>query len=293
MRLVEYGYKPDGSKELPAEYLVRVSSLRNQATVVSPIQEDIQLNVESHWVPLLPHSLLTNANMLVQALTGGRRSFITKATSRRIWVGSSPMKLRLKMRFEAVEDPATEVVYPLYYLSVMALPSQSLKEAPTTEQAAKSGSIGETLGKRLEVLPEAAAKAATLGGVVPLLCPPGPSPFTLAGVLNLRAASSVLPNVVVEGRSIFDHLEGGDKIMVELGKFITFFNVIIKTVDSVVPIKFNFRGLPISATVNVVFETYEMMTVEDFTGCFDVAGNVTEITPGSGVYSPGPPTGGF
>jgi len=287
--LDEYGYKPDG-RELPPEYLVRVTSLRNRVTIKSPLQEDIHLKVNSQWVPLLPHNLLTTANLLVQATTLGRRSFITKATTRRIWTGSSPMRLSLKMRFEAVEDEIKEVAFPLYYLSAMALPSQrnlTEKEMNASVNGSLGLKIGGLIGKGLKKLSEKAEDIATLGGIIPLLCPPGPSPFSTQNILDLRAASSVLPTVVVEaGTSIFDSLVGGDKIMIELGDFITFYNVIIQEVNSTVPIKFAPSGWPISATVNVGFETYEMMTVEDLRNCFDKKTSDWEITAGQIGYDP-------
>ena len=287
--LDEYGYKPDG-RELPPEYLVRVTSLRNRVTIKSPLQEDIHLKVNSQWVPLLPHNLLTTANLLVQATTLGRRSFITKATTRRIWTGSSPMRLSLKMRFEAVEDEIKEVAFPLYYLSAMALPSQrnlTEKEMNASVNGSLGLKIGGLIGKGLKKLSEKAEDIATLGGIIPLLCPPGPSPFSTQTILDLRAASSVLPTVVVEaGTSIFDSLVGGDKIMIELGDFITFYNVIIQEVNSTVPIKFAPSGWPISATVNVGFETYEMMTVEDLRNCFDKKTSDWEITAGQIGYDP-------
>jgi hypothetical protein len=99
---------------------------------------------------------------------------------------------------------------------------------------------------------------------LPFLGPPGPTPFTTEGVLNLQRASSELGDTtgIVEG------LKGGDKIMVELGRFLTFYNVIVREVTATVPIKFDQHGSPVSATVLVIFETYEMMTVEGLSDAY-------------------------
>lgn len=262
MAFIEYGYKADG-KALPLEYLVKVTSVRNQATVVSPLQDDIMLGVRSFWSPFLPTSLLRTGNIAVQAATGGRRALVTKATSRRIWTGSSPMRLKLKMRFEAVENSLKEVVEPIRLLCAMALPS----EPSSGEENVPSEAKGLLAGITTE-LSKTAENVATVGGLVPLLRPPGPSPFALQGVLDLRAGSSMLPSAVIEGLSIFDAIRGGDKIMIELGNFVTFYNVIITEVNNHVPIKFDPNGNPISATISVNFETYEMMTTQDLFNSF-------------------------
>jgi hypothetical protein len=75
-------------------------------------------------------------------------------------------------------------------------------------------------------------------------------------------------------------LKGGDKIMVELGRFVTFFNVIVREVSATVPIKFDPLGNPVSATVNMVFETYEMMTVEGLSDAYRKTAASTNDTGG-------------
>lgn len=241
--LSEFGYvTPDGNP-IPPEYLVRISSLRNKVTVIAPLQEDIRIHVESRWEPLVSTSLLAKGNLVVQALSGGRRGLITKATSRRVWSGSSPMVLSLKLKFEAVESPFREVTEPCRLLESMALPSE-----PSAVDF--SGGLTDDLKNAVSA--------------VPLLGPPGPSPFTLEGILNLNKKTSD-----INLSSTLADLKGGDKIMVELGRFITFYNVIIREVSSSVPIRFDPNGDPVGAQVNVIFETYEMMTVESLSKAFE------------------------
>ena len=232
MALREYGYVPDG-KRIPDAYLVRISSLRNAATITSPLQEDINLKLESHWSSLLPTGLLQQADKAAQLFTGGKVSLITKATSRRVWTGSSPLILSLKLRFEAIFDPYNEVVNPIRILSAMALP----KETNLQKEGLVSGAINE----------------------LPFLGPPGPSPFLTEGVLTKSGNKAT---------TFLDSLQGGDNIQIELGRFLTFYDVIIKSVSPTIPIKFDSFGNPVSAIVNIVFETYEMLTAESFGDSF-------------------------
>lgn len=240
--LTEYGHVPDGDP-IPVEYLARVTSIRNAATVIAPLQEDILLRVESHWEPLVPASLLATGNILLQASSQGRKSLVTKATSRRVWSGTSPMVLSLRLRFEATADPFKEVAEPCRILQSLALPSEPREGKTNRSEVSKHQTIQDVAGALSKL---------------PILGPPGPTPFTTEGVLNLQRPSNELGDTtgVVEG------LKGGDKIMVELGRFVTFYNVIVREVSASVPIKFDQHGNPVSATVSLVFETYEMMTVE-------------------------------
>jgi len=243
--LQEYGYVPDGNA-LPLEYLVRVTSIRNQATVVCPLQEDLMLSVDSSWVPLVPVSLLSNVNTLVQAGTFGRKSVVTRATSRRIWTGTSPMSISLRMRFEAVQDTFKEVLEPCRILMSMALPSGP-KETQGTSSS-KFDSVQDLAGAL---------------DIVPFLSPPGPTPFSLEGILNLKG--SRLEKI----GSYLEEAKGGDLIMIEVGRYVSFFNVIIRSVSCITPVKFDNLGNPISASLNMVFETYEMMTVEALAEVFN------------------------
>jgi hypothetical protein len=258
--LAEYGYKPDG-RPVPIEYLARVTSIRNAATVIAPLQEDILLRVESRWEPLVPTSLLATGNILLQAATKGRKSLVTKATSRRIWSGTSPMTLSLRMHFEATENPFTEVAEPCRLLQSIALPSEPREGKTNRSEISKHQTIQDVSGALSKI---------------PILGPPGPTPFTTEGILNLQRPSNELGDTT----SIVEGLKGGDKIMVELGRFVTFFNVIVREVSATVPIKFDPLGNPVSATVNMVFETYEMMTVEGLSDAYRKTAASTNDTGG-------------
>jgi hypothetical protein len=146
-----------------------------------------------------------------------------------MWKGSSPMRLSLLMRFEAVIDPLLEVLQPLRILGSLTLPVET---------------------------------SSTTGSALPFLGPPGPSPFQLQLQKSVRSAK------LKEVASVVNSFQGGDQIQIEIGEFLTFFNVIVREVALAVPIKFDISGNPMSATVNVLFETYEMMTAESFRSSF-------------------------
>lgn len=78
------------------------------------------------------------------------------------------------------------------------------------------------------------------------LIPPGPSPFLLGTEENSQKES--------------------DLIAVYVGKFLGFTNVIMKSVEVIFDSRIGQDGLPKSAVVNVVFETYEIVTKNRLVG---------------------------
>jgi hypothetical protein len=241
--LVEYGYQADG-EGVPPEYLVRISSIRNRCTVVGVLQEDIQTRVESVWEPFINTSMLTTGNMLVQALTGSRSSLVSKATSRRLWQGSTPMVISLKLKFEAVNNTFTEVVEPCRLLQCMALPSEPANYRGVDLQGVWN--IGTSI-----LSGEGLTKALSQ---IPFLIPPGPTPFTTEGILSANKRTM--------GKIDMEDSTGGDKIFIEIGRFLSFWSVIVKEVPIVHHLKFDSGGNPISAEAQMIFESYEMMTCQ-------------------------------
>lgn len=239
----EYGYiNPDG-KALPQDYLVRVTSLRNEASVISPIQEPLRMKSTSKWDAFIPTSAL--GNQALQAATG--RALLTQAMSRRIWSGSSPLILSLHLQFQAIKDSFMEVTEPVRCLQSMALPSDPSRGqgVQTKKFPAVAMSGGKGIVKAVKGLP--------------LLIPPGPTPFQLNGMLDIG-----------KGIDAFVAKWGGngDLIIIEWGRLLTFNNVIIQEVSPVIYNMFDPSGNPIKATVDVVFETYEMQTVESLEKAF-------------------------
>ena len=238
----------DGDK-IPLEYLVRITSYRLGSTVIAPIQEDVVLGVESQWDPVVPTSILRSANVLIQA--AGKvlgepelRSAITSATTRRIWSGTSPISVSLRLKFEAVEDAYNEVVEPCRLLQTMAIPSDP-NFGGGTEFDMKEADYHSVTGIKKII------------SNFPALQPPGPSPFELQGIM-----SGGINYLNKSHSDILGGLAGGDFIIIELGTFLTFWNVVIREDSVTYKTKFDRFGYPISAEAVIRFETYEMPTKE-------------------------------
>lgn len=244
---------PDGTI-VPQEYLITVTSIRNHCSIVAPMQEPIRMEVESRWDPFIPSSILNEGNVIAQAVTQGKKSLITRASSRRIWQGSSPIRLNLKLKFQAINDAVREVVEPVRLLQAIAL--------PWSPKGDKGGS-GEKLmdvishGEKGELI-AAANSFVEFVDSFPLLSPPGPSPFTIEGILDLGTN-----NRRAKENQIREDSSGGDIIVIEVGRFLTFYNVIVSKVSSEVPIMMTVDGDPVSASVDITFETYEMITTDE------------------------------
>jgi len=240
---------PDGAK-VPEEYLVTVSSIRNKCSVISILQDPIQMNIASKWEPFIPTTLLNKGNLAAQLVSLGHRSLITKASSRRVWMGTTPISLSLNMKFESISDSSKEVTEAFKTLQQICCPSDpsggqgiSVFDMANALSSLNPGKIKEALSK------------------APTLIPPGPSPFTMEGVLNLRSAGNLGGGIGINATE--ERIDGGDVIIIEIGRFLTFYNVIVNDVKVTVPPKMAISGDPISASVNITFETYEMITREE------------------------------
>lgn len=227
------GFSQDGDKINPA-YLVRIKDYRQRMIVIGILQENIVMRNESQWEPYIPTSISDIADSVVQAASGGTRSLVTKATQRRKWKGTTPIEISMNLKFESVDNTYRNVVQPCNVLQSLALPSQ--------------GAAAEELRTWSDV------KQA-----LPFLAPPGPSPFTWEGVLNISSPESKKRRE----NEIIQSLRGGDLIVINIGRFLTFYNVILKTPIVEFHNKFDENCDPIAANVSLTFETYEISTVED------------------------------
>lgn len=236
------GWVHPDSSPLPEEYLIKITSsgLNPPTMVVAMMQEKVGFQVTSDWEPFIPIGGLTQmANAATQLATG--KSLVSRFTSRRIWKGTSPVKISLGLKFESVENTYTDVVAPVLALMQMALPFS---------------------GDRIRI-----------GNVsLPLLAPPGPDPFRLSGSGEIQkvvrkagtGTAKVLTQAGVRGKEA-----GGDWIDVQIGKYLKFSSVIIQSVSPVFDTRLSADGgYPISAEVNVNIETYEIMTKEALADSF-------------------------
>lgn len=218
---IEYsGYTPDITGPVPPAYIIKVFNTKNRI-VKGVMQEGFGMSTSSNWDPLIPFGIDKLVNYVSQ-LAG--KSLMSKWMTRRMWTGTKPLSLNVVLRFNAVNDEWVEVTRACMRLQQMALPSLPFKD-----------------GSAFNVLP--------------LVHPPGPSPFKgTGGFDDANLATGVLDNV---------YTGMGDQITIEIGKFLRFPSVIIKSVDVKFEPKFTKMNLPISAIVRLTFETYEMIMLED------------------------------
>jgi len=135
--------------DIPEELSVLITSKsenasRDDISVVAILQEQINLSTRSHWDTYNPlgERISEHANAIAQI---AKKSLVTRLSSRRIWKGTEPIRIRLVLKFEAYNKAYDDVVAPNQRLQKMALPSGD-------------GSLNEYA----------------------LLTPPGPYPFELS-----------------------------------------------------------------------------------------------------------------
>lgn len=141
---------------------IQANTGKKEFTVNAFLQEKIVLSVSSDWQGVtqdIPGADVFNAaDTLTQAFLS--KTLISTLSQRRKWAGSSPISIRMKLRFEAFKDPYTEVVVPCIGLQGLVLPS---------------GGIGNTI----------------------FLTPPGPNPFdlTLKGDADTALTENIEVNI--------------------------------------------------------------------------------------------------
>lgn len=121
------------SKSTYSKYIVTISSsydpsgikatanARKPVIVTAFLQEKISTHVMSHWhtVGFFPPQFLDDASQVVIG-----RSLASTVASRRIWRGTEPIKMTLKLRFEAFDSILKDVIEPVAQLQAMACPRE-------------------------------------------------------------------------------------------------------------------------------------------------------------------------
>jgi hypothetical protein len=122
-------------KDVPRAYQITVTDRRpaeyandaggyNLVTVRALMQGPIETSVRGHWQASTASYLSSLVNQGVQALTGSAAQ--NTYVSRRIWSGTSPLSLVLKLLFVAMDDPIKDVYQPVVELQRMVLPYLNL-----------------------------------------------------------------------------------------------------------------------------------------------------------------------
>jgi hypothetical protein len=227
---------------LPDSYKVQIYSTGLQCVVIAPMQDKTSFRVTGEWEPFIPNVMQGVINQASQMLF--KQALISRYTSRRIWKGTSPISITLNLSFNSVNDTYNNVVEPVLRLLQMAAPSE----------------------------------AGTLSKFLPVLTPPGPSPFqtddptqnnspvsgsvAMADFANWEQGiqNTIARTAPVQGAR--NWLNSGDNISILIGKYLTFNNVVVKEVQPTFDTAIDINGYPIRATVSVTFETYEIPTKE-------------------------------
>lgn len=253
-----YGNRTGDNGPVPDDYLITVTSIKNRCSIVGIMQDDIKMRVESQWDLVLPAGIASLANQITQAITSqtplGTRALIPQIATRRMWVGTSPIQMELAFRFEAVSDARSEVVMACQKLQALACPSVAQDVFDTSKMTGWGAKLVSTVNKAIN----------SIG-----LTPPGPSPFpdwkgTSDEINNLKHGGLLDP-------TLLSSFKNGDFIIVEIGRLVTFWNVIVRSVDVTYQPRMTSEGDSVSATAYVNFETYEMPTIEDLNSAYNDA----------------------
>jgi len=221
------------SKVAP-EYQVRILARRIETggggpvliDLVAILQEEITLGTESNWHSFIPSKYEPQSEWQAIASAVGL-SLITRWTSRRVWMGTEPISISMKLRFEADEDAYDEVVVPCLSLKKLCLPTQGPEV-------------------KIPVVGKAASVISTN-----VLWPPGPNPLIRGGVAGWA---------------------GGENIEIQVGlgpkPFLYFESVIVKRVNVTYANRFTPEGYPVSASVDIQFQTYAVLTKDELDNVF-------------------------
>jgi hypothetical protein len=108
-------------------YVVRIQAIDGKSyniTVYAFLQDNFKFNVDSTWDKLGMPKSIQKIGQIGQVITQGTtgKQLYNAALTRRVWTDSSPIKLELKLKFEAVENVFKEVIQPCVYLQSLVLP---------------------------------------------------------------------------------------------------------------------------------------------------------------------------
>ena len=230
--------------ELPSSYKIIIYSSGLKAAVIAPIQDKTTFRVTGEWEPFIPNVVQGVWNQASQLLF--KQALVSRYTSRRIWKGTSPIEITLNLPFNSVNDTFNNVIEPVLRLVQMAAPSEE-------------GALAKFL---------------------PLLTPPGPSPFNTeelalvnnaaqAGNSAAQAIRGMLPQATGAVNAVSNSAQGakkwldnGDNISIRIGDYLIFNKVVVKDVQPTFDTAHDTNGWPIRATVMITFQTYEMPTKE-------------------------------
>ena len=98
---------------------------KTEFTVFGFLQEKVVLTAGSDWkgiTQLIPDEWQKGLNAINTGAQVAGRSFISTISTRRVWSGSHPIGIRMKLKFEAYKDVKREVIMPCMALQGLTLP---------------------------------------------------------------------------------------------------------------------------------------------------------------------------
>lgn len=163
-------------------------------------------------------------------------------TTMQFWQGNAPVAFPFTLQFRAEADAVREVVYPILLLASLGLPA----EAPSTGiliAPAQAESIDTSMAYNSFV----------------------------TQLRNLAGADLPTPPTGL-----------GGSLILQIGDFLRIDDVYIESMDPQFQTRFEERGMPIEADLNIVFKTRFTPTVQDVQKWFLGAPNTGSNAPGSG-----------
>jgi len=241
---------PDGEfPEVDSKYRIKITSSKYE--VHSIMQDNFKFDVTSEWGPLVNFDI-----PFLRELGGFEDSAFKAATgivlknmalTRRKWMGSSPLRINMRLEFRAVNDAENEVVTAVRGLQSMVLPEEMSPQSMGNDPKASNA-------------------------IIPFfLQPPGPNEFwggsRTAPVAGEGLASSRLFGI-------------GDPVSLEMfGGTFKLDLIIVKSVSAVFDKRMTANG-PMQATVELNLESYEMMTKNKLEEAYQGLGYTTKQTTG-------------
>ena len=237
----------DGT-QLDSKYRVSIISTSLNKVITGYLQDRTNLKVLSDWQPFITFGKDTISRGAEKLFQLGGKSLQNMAFSRRMWMGTSPIKMSLSLTFEAITDAMSEVIEPCKAILKLASPSRygtfdsgSFMKAVTSKGMPTSlsdlgGTIAEAFGAANISLNDSS------GGF--FLAPPGPYPFK-----------------ETSGQ--------GDNISIQIGEYLQFEPVIVSAAEVDFDTRIDANGCPISAKAKIDFETYQVFGKQDIESAFN------------------------
>jgi len=227
----ECGYRNSPSGNVSENYLITITN--RDWIVKAMLQEDITKRIESNWKPL-EDLMPPGAKQNIEM-----GNVILQTLTKKSLVSAFTSR-RIWSGTTPVELSLT-LRFEAYYdeINEVTEPCVALQEMCLPDKGKEKGWLG----------------------ILPLLEPPGPSPSDLTDTPFNALAST----------GVGQHLGKGDRILVQIGNLLTFDSVIVHSVVVTEHNRMPESGKPVSATVMLNLQTYEILTKDKLRTAYGMA----------------------